>query len=215
MASAQLPNPSTLPTTGMEQKPPHDIAELLAYEFRFSDYMWELAIAGGVLLAVVIAFLIWKYRKKPEKVVYSPPPPDPWVVLEQGLREMLPPQPFDNREVQEEYFFQLSMKLREAIELRTEVPATDKTLRELKRPLLDRSPLPRQTTESMLGFLSRADMIKFAEAETNLEEAKTSYESVYDWMNSLRPNDTAKVPATNHQGSLQKMVIESEAQRES
>jgi hypothetical protein len=100
---------------------------------------------------------------------------------------MLPAGDFTRGAVQENYFYSLSLILREAVELRTGIRATDLTLYELKNPLRRSLPFKQEDIESVISFLERADMVKFAGAPSQREEALGDHRRVQGWVRELRP----------------------------
>lgn len=170
----------------MNQNPvdglPHDIHGLLPYQPTLLDrWPWFLA-AGAALMALALFWSWWRRQKgkvRPVKQV------DPWDALDERLAALLPSEPFVGR-ARETYFYELSLALREAIERRTELRATDMTLGELCEPLRRKLPLPGAEIDAVLGFLQRADLVKFAEAEASRDEALDALQRVRSWTTALR-----------------------------
>ncbi len=169
-------------TTG-EQALPHDIRGLVPYRASLLDY-WPYA-AGLMALLVGLAGLLWWRRRRAAQMPPAPPA-DPWDVLAGKLAQLSVPRPFGLQE-QAEYFFHLSLLLREAIELRTGLRATDLTLGELKTPLRNKLPLPTGDIDGVLAFLERADYVKFAGRPASTEEAVFAREQATAWTRRLRP----------------------------
>jgi hypothetical protein len=120
---------------------------------------------------------------------------DPWATLGERLRRLLPPSQFAPGRDQETYYYELSLLLREALELKTAVRATDLTLGELRGPLrrhLQPSSFP---VEDLLHFLERADMIKFAGVTSTREEALLEHQRVTQWVDDLRPRPEVTLSA--------------------
>ena len=164
---------------------PHDIRGLLPYQTPW----WHFALAGlgAILVAGLVAWGIWYLLKKRRPKIREERPVDPWDALESRLGGMLPPGDFTRGLVQENYFHSLSLLLREAVELRTAVRATDLTLYELKGPLRRTLPFKQEEVESLISFLERADMVKFAGAPSQREEALGDHRRVETWVRELRP----------------------------
>jgi hypothetical protein len=164
---------------------PHDIRGLLPYQTPW----WHYALAGvaAFIVAGLLAWGIWYLLKKRRKKMREERPVDPWDALESRLGVMLPPGEFPRGIIQENYFYSLSLILREAVELRTGIRATDLTLYELKNPLRRQLPFKQEDIESVIHFLERADMVKFAEAPSQREEALGDHERVRRWVRELRP----------------------------
>lgn len=169
-------------TTG-EQQLPHDIRGLVPYRGSLLDY-WPYAAGLLALLLALAGFLWWRRRRAALRP--PAPPADPWDVLAGKLAQLTVPRPFGLQE-QAEYFFHLSLLLREAIELRTGLRATDLTLGELKAPLRNKLPLPTGDVDGVLAFLERADYVKFAGRPASTEEAVSAREQATTWARRLRP----------------------------
>lgn len=173
------------PPTNVPAGLPHDIRGLLPYQTPW----WHYALAAllAVMLGALLVWGLWHLRLHWKRRTQVVPPIDPWAVLESRIQVLLPPGDFPRGPVQETYFFNLSLLLREAIELRTRVPATDLTLYELRSPLRRKLPFAPEEIESVLGFLERADMVKFASASSQREEALGDQNRVQKWISQLRP----------------------------
>jgi hypothetical protein len=175
---------------GGKQSLPHDIRGLLPYVPWGTYILWFLI--GAAALAALLYFLRVRRRRRHERPA---PPIDPWDDLKNRLRALRPGLPFGRKE-QEEFFFQVSLLLREAIELRTKIRATDLTCQELKEPLRRKLPMAQTDIDGILAFLERADMIKFAEAPSDRAEADTAAGQVAAWARELTPKSIdAAAPA--------------------
>lgn len=193
-------NPS--PVEGL----PHDIHGLLPYQPTLLDH-WPWFLAGGAALMALALLAAWWRRRKAE----VPPgkPIDPWDALDERLAALLPSDPFVGR-ARETYFFELSLALREAIERRTELRATDMTWSELREPLRRKLPLPSADVDAVLAFLQRADLVKFAEAEASRDEAIDAMQRVRRWAAALRPRPEMAAEAARgvvQGGSVRPQVV--------
>lgn len=162
---------------------PHDIRGLIPYVTPWWVY---LIYVGAALLLAGLAFAAWRYWKHREKKVVVIPPRDPWDVLAERAGFLLPKPPFEGK-AQEDYYFELSMLLREAIELRTKIRATDLTFQELREPVRKKLPLPTNDVESVLQFCEHADQVKFAAKPSGIGEAESARQQVESWVRALRP----------------------------
>ena len=104
------------------------------------------------------------------------------------INSLMPSAQFEHK-AQVEYYYQLSMMLREAIELRTNIRATDLTYQELKKPIESKLPVKSDVSSEVLLFLERADLIKFAEQPATLEEATHAKALVTRWTQLLTPRE--------------------------
>lgn len=180
-----------MPPPGMTQQAtpqglPHDIAEIIPYNTPW--YYYAVAVLA-VLLLVLTCYLVYKFisnkiNNKPKVII----PIDPWETLLSDLKKVIPVEPFA-KQSQVEYYYRLSLLLRQAIEYRTQVRATDLTFQELKVPLDKKLPFKTDDRLALINFLEKADYIKFAESEASLDEAQESRDQVKVWVKRLRPNE--------------------------
>lgn len=171
------------PQPQQQQQLPHDIRSILPYRPTLADYApW---IGGGVLILIAAAALVYFWRKRRPKtapVVII----DPWEQIFNKLAGLSMASPFVGAALVE-FFYQLSLLLREAIEQRTGIGATDKTLNELRGPLRKQLPLGPEQIEAILTFLERSDMVKFAGFTATADEAQRAKEQVAAWARALKP----------------------------
>jgi hypothetical protein len=168
---------------------PHDIRGLLPY-VPWGTYLLWFLLGAAALAGLLYLWKVLKRRRKERPVA----PVDPWDDLKGRLGRLRPQLPFGRKE-QEDFFFQLSLMLREAIELRTRIRATDLTSDELKEPLRRRLPLPPAGIQAVLAFLERADLVKFAEAPSDRGEAEEALGQVGAWVRELTPKSIDAAPA--------------------
>jgi hypothetical protein len=186
-AQAPLSNPPALP----DQAPtgPHDIEELIPYVVPWWQY--ALMIGGVLLIAAIIAGVWYWYKNKkkaPEVVVV-----DHWAELSETVQKMKPDEALANGQAKE-FYYQLSLFLRTAIELSTQVRATDMTFRELS-PLMDKKlPVRAEELLAMKEFLKIADLVKFADRVATEGEARHFKQSLQLWISALRPRVVAGLP---------------------
>ena len=178
-ASAPLPGPDA--ATG-QLLLPHGLRGALA---PYPE--WVLLTALALLLAALIGtvVLLWRWNKR-RRSMRPKPRLDPWDDLLARIGSVVPEQPF-TKAVQAEYYSSLSLMLREGIERRCGLAAMGRTYQELRGPLRAQSFLPKEQGEAILGFLERADSVKFAAAPSSDEEAKAAVLQVSAWITALRP----------------------------
>ncbi len=168
---------------------PHDIRELIPYVWSWGDWRTWALLAAAILLLAALLYWLWKRRK----AAPPPAPEDPLLVANRYLQGLTPPHPFVGK-AKSEYFYQLSFGLRRYLELTCGFSATEMTLRELRAQL---QALPQFSTErkqDMSRFFERSDLIKFAKAETSLQEATESHEKILLWIKWW--NQTIDTPET-------------------
>ena len=168
---------------------PHEIHGLT-----LASWPWSTLLVGvllGLLFCAGLVVLVRWWQRRPRQ---DPPSPvgDPWEVLLKRLKAVNIPTCGAQGEIgasqAEELYFHLSTLLRAGIELRLDLPATDRTLPELKEELRNRLPLAPDQVEQVLRFLERADMIKFAEAPCTPEQAQDDLQQVKQWLTRLKPS---------------------------
>jgi hypothetical protein len=180
------------PSGGQTGALPHDIRGLVPYEAQWRRLALPALLALIAVLVVTALALWWRRRRRRPAPVA--PPEDPWDALLRRIRTLALKTPFE-RLAQEEFFFELSMLLREGIELRTGVRATDLTFQELRAPLRAKLPLATAEVERVLGFCERADQVKFAGTGSDRAEADAARSTVDGWVRQLRPAPAAPLPA--------------------
>lgn len=189
-SSDTLTSSSTL--SSIESSPPlpdhlpHELKGLWRYEYSSPNWWMLLAIA---LFCALVAYGLYAYWKKKRQVVPKTKIiEDPLLVAFRTLKNMSVPQPFEGK-TQQLYFFELSLKFRELIELSSGIRATDLTSKELREPLREKLPLSRTITEDMIRFFDRSEMIKFAQSQTHSEEALYFLNKVIEWSEQLVPKN--------------------------
>ncbi|MGE0174849.1 MAG: tol-pal system YbgF family protein [Oligoflexales bacterium] len=170
-----------------QPQPPHDIMGLIV--FTLPTYVW---VVLGVLLAVALFFLVRKIRQilaqrtpKARQIIETLVV-DPIQQLKNRL-QTLDPSALRDQRTYEEFFFELSMITRQALEVKTGVAFTDMTYAELVQPLKKRSLLPVQETQNVLEFLKAADTIKFSREFTDQDNALKCKQDVGRWLEKLGP----------------------------
>ena len=156
---------------------PHDIQEIIPYVWSWGDWRFWAMITAGVLLLAALMYWLWRRKKRAP----PPPPEDPRLAASRYLLQLVPSQPFVGK-AQAEYFYQLNLGLRHYIELTCGFPATEMTLRELREQLFMLTQFSIERKQDMSRFFERSDLIKFAKAETSLQEALQSHEEVLGWI---------------------------------
>jgi hypothetical protein len=185
----------------MPNQPPHDIMGLIV--FTLPSYVWAALWCIGLLAAFFMGREIWRAlrdRKKPEPVVPVTPTLDPIQKLKLRLQQ-LEPASLRDQKAYEEYFFELSMITRQALECRTGISFTDMTTRELEQPLKRKSLLPVQETQAVLSFLKAADTVKFSRTLTDVESALKYKQEVGRWLDKLGPSASARAELAARESS--------------
>jgi len=90
---------------------------------------------------------------------------------------------------QKEFYFQLSMLLREFLEYQFYFPATDLTFYELQGTLKTISAIDSQTVQEILRFLHFSDKVKFSEKTVDYQRAEEDKHRVFQWFSQLKVRD--------------------------
>jgi hypothetical protein len=86
------------------------------------------------------------------------------------LRDLTPAEPFDAR-AREEFYWRIGIAFRTAVEWRTGIGATSRTIRELRDPLRKKLPLPSRETDEAIALLEESEGIKFAGVPASAADA--------------------------------------------
>ncbi len=135
-------------------------------------------IAGIILAILALGLAIWYFLKR-KKPVTPEPQQNPWDLLNTKLNDLDSEKP----EISET-FFELSVILRDGVELATAVPAGKLTLSELK------TKLNHPQAAEIFAALELSDLVKFADRPTNSTEARELKEKVKGLLAALREEGT-------------------------
>ena len=168
---------------------PHDVRGLA--DEPSALLRWGGFLAGALIAALLVALVvIWLKRRRREPAFVA----DPWTLLLGRITGLEIP-PLDNDKAREDFYYNLSLLLREGIERRTGLNATDLTFSELKGPLTSKLPLRTDDVKRVLAFLERADLVKFAEAPASAAAMAEDRDSVRGWVDGFRPREGDINPA--------------------
>lgn len=137
----------------------HDIKPLLSMGL---DLQWLYWVGGALVLAglALLAWYLWRRRKKPVPPISAPPPAAPHIEAYRSLDALAAQAGISAKQ----YYFQLSAILRRYLERRYGFPAAEMTTEELL-PRLDGLPLDADLAPALKAFCRSADPIKFAGAD--------------------------------------------------
>ncbi len=188
-----------LPGANQIDQLPHDIYDLEAYKASLPLWVWVLIVS----LVLLAAALIYWLKKRSKNTSKQQPESHPLDEVKAEIGALVPPQEFSGKN-QAEYYFRLSMAFRRFIELRfSNVSATDLTTNELEPMLIDRTTVSRDRAGEMMAFFRRADLIKFADQESDREEAKHFHSLVKNWVEQLMPQELQN---SYEGGNVEKML---------
>ena len=177
----------------MVQGLPHDVYTILP----FKRPIWFDITIGLIILVILLALIYTLYRwyRKRPRVETSTPVKTPWELLLEELQGWESKASFQTASDGREFFFGLSLLLRRGIELGLDIPATDLTLREIRHRLRLSPRAQGIESTTLLEFLDRADMIKFADAPTTPQEARESLQRVRQYLTDLKPEPHRPFPS--------------------
>ncbi len=169
-------------------QPPHGIMDL---QPQSAD--WGLVILSLLIVLFLVFVGYWLYRRYQSRQKARPTGPlssraaaaDPWTLLDQRWAQLQIANPW-TRENCEEFFFQLSFMLRQALELRTGLPITGQTLAETRRSLEKNLSLSANFQQELLQFLSQAEQLKFAGLWIDAAESSVWQQKVKGWLDQIR-----------------------------
>lgn len=175
---------------GRESGLPHAIHGLTEADRSLGLWIAVVVFAVIGLILAGLAMRAWWIRRQAPREQMAP---EPWDVLLMNLEGLSVPQGVPAREL-ENFYHGLSLGLRQAVEWRTGIPATDLTFAELEEPLRRRLPMGRDEGEKLIEFLRTADRVQFAGDHTGAGEAAGHKNHVVAWVKALRPREIDKVP---------------------
>ncbi len=155
----------------------------------------ERALAWGGLGLIVggaLAFLLYRWWKRPRPVPPPPPPRPPWEVALDRLDEVRHAGLLETGRLSD-FFDRVNDAVREYLGARFGFDGlestTDETLRALRRAPLFGLPLP-----EVAGFLQECDLVKFADMTPSLEECERALAQAERVVRSTMPAATAREP---------------------
>ncbi|MCH9652058.1 MAG: hypothetical protein K0U98_27760 [Deltaproteobacteria bacterium] len=173
---------SVLPEDGVESADIRDVKPLRQVK---DQQPWGWIGAGILALSAAIALFLW-WRRRPAKVV----PPVPAHELAFRALDELRDTNFEDAEAVRRFYFQISEVVRNYVEGRFGLNATDLTTEEIL-PALELLPqLSQQPAEDLRSFLLHTDQVKFADQTPTEEDIKNTYESALGFVEATRPTES-------------------------
>lgn len=158
-----------------------------------SPWLWVGAGAAGAVLLALIIYL-WKRRRKQFTVL--PPPLPPHLIAYQALDRLLATDLLAMGEFQE-FYGALSDILRHYIEQRFGLRAPERTTEEFLAELRGVASGPMATTATKLllrDFLNRCDLVKFAKETPGRPEAEGAVEVCRTFIRETEPERSSSTP---------------------
>lgn len=170
-----------------------DIKDIVRPPFRPAPLVWVLLAVA--LLAVVAGAAALLLRRKP-RAVPAPPPLPPDVIARRALDELRAgpwiPEPF---------FTRLSLILRTYLEGRFRIQAPESTTEELTRAMMTDRRLNTREQQSLLDFLTQADLVKFARAGAEQDVMQCALDIVARFIDETPPPASAETPPDGGTGT--------------
>lgn len=156
----------------------------------------RIALALGLLAAVVALLVWWRRRPAPEIAVIEAPALSPEEEALGALRE-LEDAALPARGRVSEHYFRLSVILRRYIERRFRIPAVESTTAELRLAFTRESRAPRDTG-ALLDLLEESDLVKFARYDPGMNASRTAVATGRAWIERNRPAELPEPAETVH-----------------
>ncbi|HET9232843.1 MAG TPA: hypothetical protein VFP10_01735, partial [Candidatus Eisenbacteria bacterium] len=156
----------------------------------------RIALALGLLAALVALLVWWRRRPAPEIAAIEAPPVSPEEEALGALRE-LEDAALPARGRMSEHYFRLSVILRRYVERRFPIPAVESTTAELRFAFTRVSGLPRDT-DALLDLLEESDLVKFARYDPGINASRTAVSTGRAWIERNRPAELPEPAETVH-----------------
>ena len=178
-----------------ETLPPEPLRGLAQYShsYTLSEICMIVLLVGSSLFVSILCYFKWI---KPYLQKKSLPTEEPKLrTIERTLNQLNPEEPFDLAE-QKRFYFELSFVFRQLIEEKYSFPATHLTLKELREPLLNSLTASVEKNEVM-DFFQFSDMVKFADSNVTIDQARLSYNQVLGWAKKIMNEDLSPLDLPN------------------
>jgi len=160
------------------------------YQFAESDWWLWGSIIGVVLLAAVVAFVIWRRKHRGEEKAEPVDLRDPWEIAFERLALLKEKDYLDNREYKI-YYVELSDIFRAYVGRMYDIAAMDMTTDEFLYELEDIEMEP-ALYGRIAKFLKFADLIKFAKFVPDESRPMFEYDEVHEMVEYIREIEMTK-----------------------
>ena len=163
-----------------------------------------IAVLIAILVFAISYYLIrrWRARSKIVPAISV----DPWSSLATKMKQLSIPVAFDAR-AQREFFFSTSGLIRQAAELFSGLPLTDRTNHEIRQILQQKKHFPDDITDSLRRLLHTGELVQFAEKAANRDDGLKHLDVCHDLFNRLytlqRAKDEHPLPSAAVEGARQ------------
>lgn len=170
---------------------PHDIEGLVLYGF---PWWFVVAVAVAVVAAVLLSvYLFNKWRSRANNPVVEPPVDQ----LKEAMAQLAALKIADDfdQNAAAQFCYRLTFLFRKVLEEVSQVAATDMTIKELKKSLMDYN-LPNEIDRKDLWqVFERADFIKFADKPLKRAEASDLQVQMLNWAQLIAKESEEKTQA--------------------
>ncbi len=138
---------------------------------------WVWWTGGG--LAVVVALLAWASRRRERETPEPIVPPHEWA---RDRLQALLNEGFVERGFVQQFYYELSMIVRQYIERRYSLSAPERTTEEFVAEMKRDALLPAEYQGLLGGFLAKCDIVKFARHAPPAEEIREAFNTARDFV---------------------------------
>ncbi len=154
------------------------------------DWMWIGIALALLVLAFAVALYFWRRSRRPRVEPQTPPHELAFRALD-SLRST----DFEDLEALRKYYFAISEVLREYVEARFGLNATDLTTEEILGHLVELAELSAENRKLLRRFLLDTDMVKFAAHRPGSQEIEACFEAALGFVESTVPEPLSKEPS--------------------
>ncbi len=150
-----------------------------------------ILIAGGIVAAAAIAFLLWRRRREKIRPVPKLPPHE---LAFMRLEQLLSSELLEEKRYRE-FTALVSDILRHYIEDRFRLRAPERTTEEFLREAKTGLPVDQGRKEILKKFLNHCDLVKFAALTPSNDDVKRTFETCRDFIDATKEEEEVKEQA--------------------
>jgi hypothetical protein len=161
-----------------------DIAGPVDWPARFPG--WILGLLVVIILATVIALLIYRLLNKPRTILQQAPPVPADVIARRALKA-LQRKGLIEQEQAEPFYVELSDIVRQYLENRFELRAPEQTTEEFIRDVSHAKTLTHEQQRRVCDFLEQSDLVKFARHQPDQTTMQQAFDSADRLVEETKP----------------------------
>ena len=180
-----------------------DIRPPVSARLRLYKYILPLAV---FLLAVAIAFMLWRWLARRKSAIQAPPaPPRPPHDIALENLDKLKRENLYEKGQRQEFFTRVSEIMRTYLEGRYATPALERTTLELKKQFTGAYEKA-ETRRALFDLLETCDLVKFAKKQPGIQDANKTLDAAIKWVEITMPPPPAPLeqPVPLEQTALEK-----------